>query len=83
MINSIDKITRMPAKRLNLNNKGRIKKDYDADLTIFDYEQIIDKATFDDPVKAPLGVEYVIVNGKLAVKKGKLTANNSGKVIRK
>ena len=83
LINAIDKITRMPAKRLNLNNKGRIKKDYDADLTIFDYEQIIDKATFDDPVKAPLGVEYVIVNGKLAVKKGKLTANNSGKVIRK
>src|SRR6056297_698176 len=83
LINAIEKITRMPAERLNLTNKGRIKKDFDADITIFDYDQILDKATFDDPVKAPAGIEYVIVNGKLVVNEGNLTGTNSGKVIRK
>ena len=82
LINAIDKITRMPAKRAGLSNKGRIKEGYDADIVIFDYDQIIDKATFNNPAEKPEGIEEVIVNGKREVKNGVLKEQNSGLVYR-
>lgn len=80
---AIYKMTYMPAKRLKFKNKGLIKEGYDADITIFDYNTIIDKATFQDPQVRPEGIEYVIVNGKIAVEEGKTINNSSGKFIRR
>ena len=73
----------MPAKRLKLKNKGLLKEGYDADITIFDYNSIIDKATFQDPQVRPDGIEYVIINGKTAVKNGKTINNTMGKFYKR
>ncbi len=78
---AIDKMTRMPAERLGLQAKGRIKEGYDADITIFNFDEIKDRATFEDPVLPPLGIKYVLVNGKAALKDGMLTGANSGKAL--
>ncbi|WP_326907569.1 N-acyl-D-amino-acid deacylase family protein [Sedimentibacter sp. MB31-C6] len=74
----IYKMTQMPAERLNLARKGLIKEGYDADITIFDYDRIIDKATFQEPQLKPEGIEYVIVNGKIAIDRGNLVNNTFG-----
>ncbi|HQB63977.1 MAG TPA: amidohydrolase family protein, partial [Sedimentibacter sp.] len=66
----------MPAKRLKLNKKGILKAGYDADITIFNYDTIIDKATFQEPQLRPEGIDYVIVDGKVAIEKG-ITVNNT------
>jgi len=80
---AINKITYMPAKRLKLKSKGLIKEGYDADITIFDYDTIIDKATFQDPQVRPDGVEYVIINGKIAVRNQKTENNTLGKFLKR
>ncbi len=82
LINAIDKITRMPAERTGLSNKGRIKEGYDADLCIFDYDTIIDKATFDIPTQKPEGIKEVIVAGTSVVNKGNLVDEYPGSVLR-
>jgi len=38
-----------------------------ADLTLFDPERVIDKATYERPFQYPEGIEYVVVNGQLVL----------------
>ncbi len=52
--------------------KGRIRLGADADLTVFDPEEIIDRATLQLPAQPSEGVRYVLVNGILVVEAGKL-----------
>ena len=65
----IKKMTSMPADKLKFKNKGRIKERNDADIVLFNYKTIKDKATFTDPHQYPEGIPYVIVNVKLLLKK--------------
>ncbi|MGM0437547.1 MAG: N-acyl-D-amino-acid deacylase family protein [Bacillota bacterium] len=81
LIKAIDKITRMPAERAGLSNKGRVKEGYDADLCIFDYDKIIDKATFNSPTKKPEGIKEVIVGGTSVVDNGNLVDKYPGSVL--
>ena len=73
----LNKITLMPAKRLEeiapaMKKKGRICIGADADITIFDPEQIIDQATYEEPAKYSRGIVYVLVDGTIVVKNGQL-----------
>jgi N-acyl-D-amino-acid deacylase len=79
---AIKKMTSMPAEKLKLSKRGKIVRNYFADLTIFDPNTIIDKATFTDPHQPAQGIAYVIVNGKVTVKNGKHTGVHAGTVLR-
>jgi len=82
------KITLMPAQRLEkiapvMKNKGRICEGADADITIFDPENIIDQATYDEPAKYSRGISYVLVNGTVVVNNGQLQLGVfAGKAVR-
>jgi N-acyl-D-aspartate/D-glutamate deacylase len=80
---AIKKMTFLPAKKIGIKDRGLIKKGYWADLVIFDLNAIKDKATFMNPYQYPRGIEYVIVNGQLVVKKGKITGVKPGKVLKR
>lgn len=67
MIDALRKITLEPAKRLDLEKKGRIEIGADADVTVFDPETVKDGATWTDPSVRPEGIEYVFVAGQLAM----------------
>ncbi len=56
LMDALAKMTLMPAQRLErrapvMKNKGRIRVGADADLTIFDAQAIIDRATFQEPAQ--------------------------------
>ena len=53
-----------------------------ADLVIFDPERIRCGATFADPKQYPEDIEWVLVNGLVAVERGKMTAALAGRVLR-
>ena len=55
----------------------------DADLVLFDPDIIIDGADFIDPFKLPEGIEYVIVNGCVAMKNNEFMGEKKGKVLRR
>jgi len=54
-----------------------------ADLVVFDPNQFIDQATFDDPHRYATGVVHLLVNGELAVYNNKATGALPGKALRK
>jgi N-acyl-D-amino-acid deacylase len=78
---AIRKMSALPADRLGLSDRGRIKKDLAADIVIFDPETVIDKATYTQPHQFPEGINYVIVNGKIVVKDGVHTGAKPGKAL--
>ncbi len=80
---AIRKMTSLPAESLGLDDRGTIKINNWADLTIFDAETIIDRSTFESPHQFPDGIHYVIINGKFAVDQGVFTNTLNGKVLRK
>jgi N-acyl-D-amino-acid deacylase len=68
--------------RLLDQQRGLLQPGYYADIVIFDYETIIDRATFDQPTLSPLGIKYVIVNGAVIINDGTYQPQYSGKVLR-
>jgi hypothetical protein len=73
---AIEKMTLLPARRLEsiapmMRFKGRIQVGADADITIFNPETVIDKATFEKGLEFSSGIEYVMVNGTFVLKNGK------------
>lgn len=80
---AVYKMTGLPALRLSLGDRGHLKVGSAADITIFDPVRVIDVADFVNPHQYARGVEYVFVNGSLAVVSGRLTGNMAGRVLRK
>jgi dihydroorotase/N-acyl-D-amino-acid deacylase len=62
---AIHKITGKPAKRLGLTNRGLLKPNYFADLTIFDPSTIRSHSTYETPDREPQGIVSVIKDGQI------------------
>ncbi len=43
---------------------------------------MIDRATFEQPNQYPEGSEYILVNGRVALERGRHTGERPGKVLR-
>jgi len=54
----------------------------DGDITIFDINEISDMSTYQNPTTPPIGIKYVVINGKIAVKDQTIINGNLGKSIR-
>lgn len=77
---AIRKMTLMPAQLLEktvpeMKKRGRIQIGCKSDLVLFDPNTIIDKATFENGCVKSTGVKYLLVNGKILIKKGELLPN--------
>jgi N-acyl-D-aspartate/D-glutamate deacylase len=79
---AIRRMTSAPADRLGLHDRGRIAVGLPADLLLFDPERVQDHATFENPAQYSTGMDFVWVNGVLAVEDGKVTGARGGKVLR-
>jgi N-acyl-D-amino-acid deacylase len=75
-------MTSLPANQLHLWNRGRIAPGLAADLILFDPAKVADTATFAKPLSYAIGMDYVFINGKLAIDKGQPTRALAGVVIR-
>ncbi|HMQ04866.1 MAG TPA: D-aminoacylase [Pyrinomonadaceae bacterium] len=78
---AIRKMTSWPATRMRLPQRGTISVGNWADVVIFDYEKIQDRATYERPLLYPVGIEYVLVNGGVVIDRGKHTGIKPGKVL--
>jgi N-acyl-D-amino-acid deacylase len=74
---AIEKMTVLPARRLGIA-KGTLQVGADADITLFDPDIIADQADFRHPLKPPVGIKAVFVNGRLALQDGKILHRNAG-----
>ncbi|HEV2486707.1 MAG TPA: D-aminoacylase [Terracidiphilus sp.] len=79
--NAVHKMTGMPAQRFGLAGRGLIRKDYAADLVLFDPETILDTATFSDPINPATGIAAVWVNGALSYTAKGATGSRAGRFL--
>jgi N-acyl-D-amino-acid deacylase len=78
---AVKKMTSMNADKLGIADRGRIKEGFAADVTVFDQDRVIDRATFEQPHQFPVGIKYVIVNGVVTVDNEQHTGALAGQVI--
>jgi len=80
---AVRKMTSLPARVCGLRGKGVVKEGYDADLTIFKPETVSDRATYMNPRELSDGIEWVIVNGKLAYRQGEVVEPTAGSIVKR
>lgn len=80
---AIHKMTGKPSQKLGLEERGILKKDNFADITIFNPKTVIDKADFENPYQYPQGINYVIVNGQIVVEKESFKGTMAGRVLKR
>jgi N-acyl-D-amino-acid deacylase len=76
-------MTGLPATTFALAKRGLIAVGMKADITVFDPDTIIDRATYDAPAQMAEGVVHVFVNGTLAWTQKAATPARSGRFIRR
>lgn len=80
---AVHKMTGLPAQRLGLRDRGILREGAIADITIFNPLTVQDRATFEEPHQLPLGIEYVVVSGKIALQQGVPTGVLAGRVLKR
>src|SRR3989338_3169490 len=80
---AIQKVSSRPAQVIGLKNRGMIAKKYYADIVVLSPDSLADNSTYTNPYKYSSGIDWVIVNGKIAMKNGELTGIKAGKVLKK
>ncbi|MCA1635377.1 MAG: amidohydrolase family protein [Acidobacteria bacterium] len=72
---AVYKASGQAAEIFKLGDRGKLRPGAWADIVIFDLEIIRDGADYDQPFAPPHGIDYVIVNGVIAVDHGNLSGN--------
>ncbi len=78
---AVRKMTSWPATRFRLDHRGSIKEGMWADAVVFDPDHIEDRSTYAEPMLAPEGIDYVLVNGQVVIDHGKHTGARPGKIL--
>jgi N-acyl-D-amino-acid deacylase len=70
------------ANHVLVYDRGRIAEGLIADLIVFDYQQLADRATLAQPHEPSEGMKYVLVNGQIVLSEGRFTGKLPGRVLR-
>lgn len=79
---AVHKMSGMPAERLGLTDRGRIRPGAVADLVAFDPDTVIDRSTFEEPGVLSTGIERVWVAGELVWDGESTTGARPGRALR-
>jgi dihydroorotase/N-acyl-D-amino-acid deacylase len=79
---AIRKMTSLPASRMRFADRGILRPGMAADLVAFDPDTIRPRSTYADPLHYSEGIPYVVVNGRLVVDGGRITAERPGRILR-
>jgi len=79
---AVRRMTSLSAAEFGLTDRGEVAAGRYADLCVFDARDIIDSATFEDPMTPAAGIDTVIVNGRVVWAEGRCTGERSGRALR-
>ena len=82
MEDAVQKMTAIPAQRLGLKDRGILRDGMKADIVLFNADTVRPTATFEEPRQLPVGIDYVLVNGRLVIDKGQHTGALPGRALR-
>jgi len=78
---AVHKMTGLPAQRLRLADRGVLRPGARADVVVFDPARISDPATYENPHHYAIGIDCVLVNGRVVVEGGAHTGALPGRVL--
>ena len=79
---AVQKMSDLPARKLQLSDRGRLTVGAVADIVLFDPDQVGDAATFEDPHQYPTGIPHVVVSGVVTIRDGEQTGARGGGAVR-
>jgi len=79
---AVRKMTSLNAAKLGLRDRGVLRPGAFADVTVFDPATVSDRATYTAPFQYAVGVEYVVVNGRVVLDRGTHTGALPGRALR-
>lgn len=80
---AIRKMSSLPADRLGLADRGRLREGGVVDIAVFDLDEVDDPAAFGDPHHYAKGARHVLVGGVFAVLEGEVTGARPGRALRR
>lgn len=78
---AVHKMTGLTATEIGLPERGELREGFFADVTLFDPDTVIDRATYADPINPALGISTVIVNGMMVWRDGSSTGARPGRYL--
>ena len=79
---AVRKATSQAAIRVGIADRGLLRPGMFADVVVFDPATVKDEATFAQPNNYSAGMHHVLVNGKMVVRDGTITAERPGRALR-
>ena len=79
---AVRKMTSFAAHRLDIRDRGMLRDGMKADIVMFDPRTVKSSATRREPKQFPVGIEYVLVNGRIVVEQGQHTGVLAGRALR-
>jgi len=80
---AIRRSTTLPAMRLGLRRRGKVAENWYGDIVVFDPQRVGDASTYLEPLRYPVGICHVFVNGRPVVLDEAPTGERSGRVLRR
>lgn len=77
----LHKMTGLPAEILGLKGRGKLAEGFFADIAVFDPEALGSPADYANPYLVSEGMEWVLVNGKVAVEHGNFNGKLAGRIL--
>ena len=63
-------MTSFPSQRFSFVDRGILRDGMKADVAVFDPATVDGPATYSSPRQPPIGIKYVLVNGKIVFENG-------------
>jgi N-acyl-D-amino-acid deacylase len=79
---AVRRMTSLAAERMGFTDRGLLRPGYWADVVVFNPDTVKDTATYANPEQYPVGINYVLVNGKIVIDQGKHTGARPGMALR-
>jgi N-acyl-D-amino-acid deacylase len=79
---AIHKMTALAAEIFRIPGRGRIAPGLVADLVAFDADRISDDLDYNDPIRDPVGIRWVMQQGNMVVENGKYLGTRRGARLR-
>jgi N-acyl-D-amino-acid deacylase len=78
---AVHKMTGLSARRFNLHERGELRAGWFADVCVFDAATVADVATFEQPQAVSRGIDHVLVNGTICLRRGHAVADRAGRFL--
>jgi N-acyl-D-amino-acid deacylase len=78
---AVRRMSSLPASRFRIFDRGLLRPGMKADVGVFDPAKVVDKANFEHPHQYAEGFRHVLVNGRLVLADGGMTAERPGRVL--